>query len=379
MRPEIELLLLCASPTKNAERSARARQLLDGTLDWDHLVNLADSHRLMPRVYWELKSLRPDAIPASLEEAFRQNTRNSLLLTQELIRILELFDREAIPAIPFKGPTLAVRAYGNLALRSFDDLDIFVREADVWRARDLLEREGYKANRRLPEKLQKPYIRSYDELLLHDPGKTLLLELHWAFLPRHFSVSLDTALFWQRTELVSIGSRQVPTLGNEDLMLVLCLHGAKHCWSHLGLICDVAWLAAGKALCWDTLIQRARDAGALRMLLLALALAARTLDAPLAEPVARGIAADPEVTTLSAEIAAKLFGARHDERSILRSGILHVRMRERLRDRLLYTFRLATRPGVEDWEMFNLPASLSFLYPLLRIPRLALKNRPRIS
>lgn len=148
-RPEAELLLLCASPLKNEERAARVGQLLDENPDWNFLHDLAESHRLTPLLYWELKSTRPDLISPLLADRFERNMRNSLFLTGELLRILDLFEREGIAAIPFKGPTLAVTAYDNLALRRFDDLDILVRPEDVWRARDVMLREGFQSKLRL--------------------------------------------------------------------------------------------------------------------------------------------------------------------------------------------------------------------------------------
>jgi len=47
-------------------------------------------------------------------------------------------------------------------------------------------------------------------------------------------------------------------------------------------------------------------------------------------------------------------------------------------DRARYFFRLGTRPGLEDWQMVNLPRPLSFLYRVLRFPRLAFKYWLRV-
>jgi Uncharacterised nucleotidyltransferase len=134
MLPEIQLLLLCASPVETEERAARIQELMDGNLDSSVLQERADSYRLMPLLYWELKSRRPDNTPQWLANQFEQNLRRNLFLTSELFRILDFFERESIAAIPFKGPTLAVTAYSNLALRRFDDLDILVSPEDVWHA-----------------------------------------------------------------------------------------------------------------------------------------------------------------------------------------------------------------------------------------------------
>lgn len=377
-RPEIELLLLCASPVRNQARHARIRQLLDRQPDWNCIEALAESHRLLPLLYWELNSAGPEIVPLSLTEKFQRNTRNCLFLTGELFRVLDLFDRGGIAAIPFKGPTLAISAYNNLALRHFGDLDILVRTEDVWRARDLLLANGYNTRLKLTPGRESAYTRSYDELVMYGPHESPLVELHWAFLPPHFSVGLELPAFWERAVKVELGNRVVPSLASEDLFLVLCLHGSKHCWSYLGLVCDVAWLITKHPLSWPPLLQTARDLGVHRMVLMACFLAFQVFDVPLAEEVARDLGGDPEVEILAKKIIRALFGVRHNEEAILRSGMLHIKMRERWRDRLRHFVRLATRPAIEDWQMIDLPRTLNFLYPLLRAPRLAFKYRWRV-
>jgi hypothetical protein len=378
-QPEMALLLLCASPVKGEANAAGVRELLNHDLDWSFLRTLVKSHRLLPLLYWELKSIRPDIIPALLAKGYEESIRNSLFLTSALFRILDLFERERIPAIPFKGPTLAVSAYNNLALRSFGDLDVLIRTEDVWRARDLLLRKGYVTKLTLKPGRENAYLHSYDELVLHGKDEYPLVELHWAIVPPYFSVSLETAALWERVQKVTLGNRTVPSLHPGDLFLVLCLHGSKHCWSDLALVCDVAWLITANTLPWALMLGRSRDLGVHRMVLLACFLAFQILGVPLAEPVARDIADDPAVPALAEEIIRLLFGLCHDEQAmILRSVLFHMRMRERPLDRARYFVRLATRPGIEDWQLINLPGPLSFLYSVLRLPRLAFKYRSRV-
>jgi hypothetical protein len=68
-----------------------------------------------------------------------------------------------------------------------------------------------------------------------------------------------------------------------------------------------------------------------------------------------------------------MFGKPHDETAILSTARFHMQMREDPRDKLLYCFRLATRPGIEDWQAARLPPHFSFLYRVLRVPRLLRK------
>lgn len=383
LRPEAELAVLCASPSNHA---GRVKELLEQKLDWDYLLRFVANQRLQQVFVWRLREARKlngtKAVPQALGNAFDETLRNSLQLTRELVRVVELFRAHGIDALPFKGPTLALEGYGNLALRSFDDLDILVRREDVWRARDILQQAGYQPKVNLKPAREADFLRSYDEFLLRGPGGFPLIELHWAFVPPHFAVELGFDECWQRRGRVKLANRELPVLHPEDLLLVLSVHGAKHGWAYLGLVADVAWLLGKRAFAWPQLLEAARARGILRMVLLAVALASRVFEMELDPVLARAIEADSAVERLVLEITESIFELNgrtpHNERAIMASAKLHMRMRERARDRVRYALRLGLRAGIEDWQAIDLPAPLGFLYPVLRLPRLVKKYRSGI-
>jgi hypothetical protein len=55
----------------------------------------------------------------------------TLRMTTELFRVLDQFASAGIVALVVKGPVLAVRAYGDPAMRSYCDLDLLVRQRDI--------------------------------------------------------------------------------------------------------------------------------------------------------------------------------------------------------------------------------------------------------
>ena len=71
-----------------------------------------------------------------LRDRSESNAALNVLLTAEMVRLLELFEGNQIPAVPYKGPAIGVGVYRNLALRQFADLDILVPDTDVWKATD---------------------------------------------------------------------------------------------------------------------------------------------------------------------------------------------------------------------------------------------------
>src|SRR3989441_7310819 len=170
------------------------------------------------------------------------------------------------------------------------------------------------------------------------------------------------------------------TLCAEDLMLVLCAHGTKHRWERLEWICDVAeLLRSTPGLDLDGGLERARDLGVHRMVLLALRLARDLLDAPLPDTVARRAQADGGVARLAAQVQSALF--RHTPgppRDRAELSPFHLRAQERWRDRLRYCARVALTPTPGDWAWLRLPDALYPLYYVVRPIRLAVKYGARL-
>jgi hypothetical protein len=149
-----------------------------------------------------------------------------------LIKLLHLFDSNGIPAFPFKGPALAASVYGDLALRQFSDLDIFIQRQDVVKARDLLISSGYTPEFQF-KKIQTDALLKYQYELpfMHKSGK-IFVELQWELAPRYLNCALVSKYLWKHSEPVTDTSA-LPLLQPEYLLLMLCIHGTKDFWRQL--------------------------------------------------------------------------------------------------------------------------------------------------
>ena len=116
--------------------------------DWPYVFDLAQAHGVMPLLYTHLKATCPDIVPPAilerLRETFNANARKNMILTAELLRLLQCFRTQNLTVLAFKGPILAHLAYGNLALRQFIDLDLLIPEAEYSRASHLLNEQGFR-------------------------------------------------------------------------------------------------------------------------------------------------------------------------------------------------------------------------------------------
>jgi len=364
---EEEVLLACAA-VDAGRPDGRVRGLLGEPLNWPYLEEVAVWHGVHPLVYRRLRDACPDLVPkpvmVRLRGAFTENARRNLFLTGELLRLLDLLRSQEIPAVAYKGPTLAALAHGDLTLRDFADNDVMIRQKDFGRARDLLVAEGYRPEFSLTPSQEAAYLRSRHALVFVDERGSII-ELHWAIQPRYFSFALDPEMLWPRLQPVRLAGRIVPTFSREDLLQILTLHGAKHMWCRLEWICDVAALAGtSSGIDWDRVLEESRRLGARRMLLLGLWLARDLLSAEIPQSVLRLMEHEAAVAALGGRVRRRLFAGRQP--GLLEGSAFFLRARERLGDRIRYCARLAATPYVRDWAVMQLPGATSSLYYLIR-------------
>ena len=362
--------------------AGRIRTLCAGGLDWSSAMQIGKLHGLTPLMYRHLSVLGPEHFPRwALEQLRRQATGDrvrSLQLAAHLRSIVERLMAAGIPAIAFKGPTLAISLYGDQTLRRFTDLDIFVRRGDVLACKRLLLVNGYRPRFALTRAQEMAHLRSDCEYNFDREHGRITVEVHWDVAPRSFSVRFDHERLWDDARSMPFNGGTVRVPAPEDQILMLSVHGAKHIWERLAWICDMAqFLRAHPALDWEKVLADARARGCERMVLLALSLAADLLDAPLPGSVRDRLRKDQTAIALTAQVETWLRSDAIPPAKSLAAMRVTAAMRERWVDRVRYLVRTALTPTIDDWAWVGLPAPLFFLYYVLRPLRLAIKYWPR--
>lgn len=382
---EIELLLNCVRPQIDSDR---IKDLVKENIDWQYLIQTAYRNGVIPLLYSNLSNICPQLIPASFQQQLQRNqyarTQRNLMLTSKLIKLLELFEANNIPVIPFKGPILAISAYGDISRRDFFDLDILVRKQDFLKAKELLTTQGYQPYSNnsekeaaylssLKEKQQKAYLQSHWELHMVDERDRVTIDLHHGMLPKQFSFLFDTEWLWQYAEPKPFANRMVLNLSSEDSVLILCSQGAKDCWQQLNRICDIAQvLSTCGEINWEQVCDRAIKLRMTRILLLGLLLAHELLEVELPKTILQQIQANPLLKSLASQIYTQLF---YQTESLLPNqkvnrSFFHLSMIEHPLDKIWYFFEHLIVPTVADEVLLPLPQFLSFLYYPLRLIRL---------
>lgn len=130
--PEIEILLCCNNIHTDTAKPQRMKSLLQKDLDWNYLLKQACQQGVFLLLYQNLVKYYPQSIPKNIQpqlQAYCQiKTARNLLLSKKLCQLLQIFEKNNLKAIPFKGATLAASAYKDLTLKEFCDIDLIIEQ-----------------------------------------------------------------------------------------------------------------------------------------------------------------------------------------------------------------------------------------------------------
>jgi len=377
-RAEVRLLLACARPRLDAAANATVAEIITAGVDWTELISLALHHGVAPALFTTFAEPSTHSlVPAEIQTALRHycdtaRERNAYLAS-ELRAILSALEGKEIPALPFKGALLAEMLYGDQGQRQPGDLDFLVRLRDVTRACDVLVSRGYRdryassvAMTPIQDGVYRRYQCEYQFIRDRDGA---VAEPHWAFAPRMHAVDLDYEAQFSRARKTMFAGAPVSTHAPEDLLLLLCVHGAKHEWERLKWIRDVAAMlerSADLGLDIDLAVARAREQGCARLLLLGMEVAHRLLGAPLSPNIHEAIGNDRAVSPLADDVTAQLFMRDRPELNDVWVRGFAFKLHEGAANRARYVARTLLLPRREHIEMVALPAWLAWLYYPLR-------------
>ena len=145
--PEFRLAAACAMWPPSDRRTEAIRAAAAGPLDWPRFLRVARRHQVIGLVHEGLTRARPDVPPEIAREIGAQAAtlvRENLAMAREALRLQRLFDDADLPVLFVKGAALAVLAFGNLGLRSGQDIDLLVPYETLPAATALISRAGYR-------------------------------------------------------------------------------------------------------------------------------------------------------------------------------------------------------------------------------------------
>jgi hypothetical protein len=374
-----ELHILCNHIGLGRKKSDFLCQESFEGIDWQFLQDLAFYHKVVPFFYHNLSSSLRRHYPADLLMEMKvfclQNSARNLAHLSTLIAIQKLFEENGIMFLVFKGPPLAADVFGGISLRTFGDLDILVSRHNLRKSIHLLQDAGFNTDINLN-------IEQYEKLLATFHHAVMIkgsavIELHWELSGRYFSKPVEFESVAERIEVVNVEGIDVPTLGQEDLLVYLCIHGCRHYWAQLDSVCCVNELVRNKQdLDWDLVLSLAQQQGAIKMLFMGLVLAQQLLGLELPGKILSELERFRRLDDVSRWVILRMSCRTRTTRAepgYVQSVKYHYAILDRFGDTLRYILRPLLTPTHSDWLWVRVPAFMSPVYYLLRPVRLVLK------
>lgn len=370
--PELELMFRCARLEVDGANLARIGDLLQDGLAWPAFLQTLERAHVAPLVSRTFQAMEHPALPRQVSETVRVRSKITSWMNQRFAEELAALDldlhNEGLQVLHYKGATAAVRLYGDVRLRSFNDCDFLVRRHELHRVLATMERRGYRPAVELNAAEQEFSEKEFKEYLYLRGD--FHIEPHWSLTARRYPFDISYPELWARAGRFRLEGRELSVLDPEDDLLVLCMAAGKGCWKRYQMVTDIVQsIHINPELDWQRFFERARAAGAGRIVLLSAMLAAELGGASVPEQVLERGRSSAAVRKLASRVAHSFEGPVPTRRwlpqgpQIIRRDLLA--MRERPRDRLRYLWRTTTTPTIDHHRLFRLPRGLRWLYPVL--------------
>lgn len=369
--PELRLVLAGASSDMD-----KTKHLLQQPINWDKFLRLADHHRVYPSVYNTFSHLDnlpvPEHVLDVLRQTCRENTLSSLRITGEMVRIGGLLENHSISAVVLKGAPLSWRLYGDIAARSYGDIDMLVAADKLEQSIEILENEGYRKISKwdsygLTPRQQQIYSKHHQHsshFEYWNNEKRVKLEIHWK-LSKYGNVLPFTVD--GNIKKILVAGNPLLVLSDEELLLYLILHGAGHKWHRLRWLVDLEKFIQQENIDWVRLDHLAKKFDIQSFLYQALILVNQMFGIVLPPVLELEIVCDRTARRLAyLALKAHIFDASNQ---VGYSGIYSpfvnnsygLYMNRGLKNKFNYILKLFG-PTVEDIKLVTLPDSLNALY-----------------
>lgn len=355
------------------------RQAVAEPVDFLKVINLASAHGLAPCVIEQLQQhaagVLPESVVVEFQRWLRAHILRSMQLTTQLFQILDRMKGQGISALSFKGPVLAQQLYDDPFRREFMDLDIIVPTDVVGCVIALLVADGFEAQFGLTSGQLTRFQKNWSEMGLYHRARNILVEIHWRLFPPDYSFSPAAEAAWQATEKVFIAQRPIPTFSIENQLLFACLHQAKHNWSRLGWVMDLAALVKqSPQMNWKEVQRRAGRFGTARMIRVSLQLIQNLFSVPLPSAIAEWAAPDKQSESIAGRVEQRLLSGDPKAGEPIPTDPFFRAAMESKYDRAVYWFQSIFRPTPLEWALIPLPDWLRGAYYPVRAGRLLIKH-----
>ena len=227
---------------------------------WDRFFHLASLHGVDMLLFHRLteNNCKEWDIPEKQRQRFKKlwvvNLSHSLILSNELKKVLQTLETERINALVLKGASMAQNYYPLPELRPFNDIDILVQKKDLDKIKDTLIKSGYTSQEKSKENFNRKYWYC---LPFFQKKKKILLEIHWNIAQlKRYKININN--IWQEATSFNIGKSAYLMMSIEDLIIYQSLHLAYHYYDRLLWMVDIALIIEKekKYIDWEKIVKK---------------------------------------------------------------------------------------------------------------------------
>jgi len=326
-------------------------------LDRDMII-FSSKHALLPLV-----------IDDKENDIYIYHIMNVMQMCREMVKVVELLEHNNILSIPFKGAPLSILCYGDISKRQYSDIDIFINREDKDRAIEILNSIGYRESLNIPYSQREYWYSQSKDISLRNNSLGVTIELHWELFDRDFPIYLSNDIVFRERISIQISGRDIYTFSPKLYLIYLSIHGAKHFWSRLGWIKDIDTLIRKYDIDIENIIiDRFWDIDIKNMLLFALYITNKIYNTPIPNDIIYKF--DSKRFKKFEEF---IYINWTNEQSGLKKSIAMVLFLKNYTAKYRYIKYTLFRPSLNEYRLINLPKSMAWLYPIIRVTRLLKK------
>jgi hypothetical protein len=239
--PEMICLRMCCRYALGQMSVSDCLPYLKHPLNEAYFIDLLHEHRLVLVGYQVLSVDFRAYVSASLLQKLQDKSKpiikSQLVLMRTARDVHQILEQQAIAHIFLKGPFLNQAIWGRRMMRYSRDLDVLVLPRDILKANAALQQLDFKAE--LSDKSLRFHQRfnawtTKKDAAYWKTGMSQCIELHWK--------TYCTEFIFNSIEK----TRVLPQFTDEEHVLYLCLHAAKHGWLRMIWLMDIVALLQTK-------------------------------------------------------------------------------------------------------------------------------------
>ncbi|MBA4695770.1 MAG: nucleotidyltransferase family protein [Legionella sp.] len=345
-------------------------------INWLFFSDLTLRHKVTPHLLptlsqFGIKKHMPLACYSALKMHATINSCYVLKMIAEAKRLTTLLANAGIPSLLLKGPALSQQLYGQFATREPRDLDLLISNTHLKVVHSLILQSGYVCcvpiEQTLTPKQFKFYQKQKKSFVYYHKKTDQQLELHWRLFDDAQLFPFELSENISSLDQLHIADATIFTLGQEDNLLYLLLHGSHHAWSQLSWVYDIAQLVhRASSLNWIRIQKRVETLQITFPITEGLLLAHLLFDTPLPPFFSELLKKHPVIKTLAGLSLRVIQNPVYMSKSarltmFVREFRLHMALGSYLKP-----FTSNFDMVAADWELVHLPDKLFFLYYLLR-------------